>query len=83
MPVGDIPYDSIVTRRQEPLPIAVSLIGAPGNSWSSQALYMQLMMCITGTDLILAELVDRGMAAGGLPTQVTTGRSMYSHAETE
>ncbi|KAF2120079.1 amidase [Lophiotrema nucula] len=29
-PVGDIPYRSIVTNREEPLPIAVSLIGAPG-----------------------------------------------------
>ncbi|PVH72140.1 amidase [Cadophora sp. DSE1049] len=29
-PVGDIPYQSIVTKREEPLPVAVSLIGPPG-----------------------------------------------------
>ncbi|KAM7205138.1 amidase [Naviculisporaceae sp. PSN 640] len=29
-PVGDIPYLSIVTEREEPLPVAVSLIGPPG-----------------------------------------------------
>ena len=29
-PVGDIPYVSRVTEREEPLPVAVSLIGAPG-----------------------------------------------------
>ena len=28
--VGEISYDSIVTKRAEPLPIAVSVIGAPG-----------------------------------------------------
>lgn len=28
--VGDIPYNSTVTKREEPLPIAVSVIGAPG-----------------------------------------------------
>ncbi|KAF2798542.1 amidase signature enzyme [Melanomma pulvis-pyrius CBS 109.77] len=29
-PVGDIPYHSTVTEREEPLPITVSAIGAPG-----------------------------------------------------
>jgi hypothetical protein len=29
--VGDIPYLSHVTEREEPLPIAVSVVGAPGN----------------------------------------------------
>jgi len=58
-PVGEIPYDSIVTKGEEPLPIAVSVIGTPG------------------TDLILADLVEKGMKAGGLPTRVKTGRSMY------
>ncbi|KAJ2980269.1 hypothetical protein NQ176_g2746 [Zarea fungicola] len=58
-PVGDIPYLSIVTKREEPLPVAVSLIGAPG------------------TDLILANLVELGMKAAHMPTQVKVGRSMY------
>ncbi|KAI1411459.1 amidase [Hypoxylon sp. FL1857] len=58
-PVGDIPYDSWVTQRQERLPIAVSVIGSPG------------------ADLILADLVEKGMKGAGLPTQVKTGRSMY------
>ena len=31
-PVGQIPYYSLVTHRQEPLPTAVSVIGAPGKS---------------------------------------------------
>ena len=31
---------------------------------------------ITGTDLILADLADKGMKAGGLPTRVKTGLSM-------
>jgi len=31
---------------------------------------------ITGTDLILADLADKGMEAGGLPTRVKTGLSM-------
>lgn len=30
--VGDIPYMSEVTKREEPLPIAISLIGAPGKT---------------------------------------------------
>ncbi|KAL2070236.1 hypothetical protein VTL71DRAFT_13262 [Oculimacula yallundae] len=29
-PVGEIPYDSIVSQRKKPLPIAASVIGAPG-----------------------------------------------------
>jgi hypothetical protein len=28
--VGEITYESIVTKREEPLPIAASVIGAPG-----------------------------------------------------
>lgn len=28
--VGEITYDSIVTKREEPFPIGVSVIGAPG-----------------------------------------------------
>lgn len=58
-PVGDIPYHSIVTEREEPLPIAVSVIGAPG------------------MDLNLVEIVEKGMKAAGLSSQVKTGRSMY------
>lgn len=58
-PVGDIPYTSTVTKREEPLPIAASVIGPPG------------------TDLILVDLVEKGMKAGGLATTVKTGRSMY------
>ncbi|KAF2240746.1 amidase [Trematosphaeria pertusa] len=57
-PVGDIPYNSIVTQREE-LPIAASVIGAPG------------------MDLILVDLVEKGMNAVGVPTKVKTGRSMY------
>jgi len=30
--VGEITYDSIVTKREEPFPIGVSVIGAPGLS---------------------------------------------------
>ncbi|KAF2811179.1 uncharacterized protein BDZ99DRAFT_297432 [Mytilinidion resinicola] len=58
-PVGDIPYHSLLTKKEEPLPIAGSAIGAPG------------------TDLILVDLVEKGMKAENLPTQVKTGRSMY------
>jgi hypothetical protein len=28
--VGEITYESIVTKREEPLPIGASVIGAPG-----------------------------------------------------
>ncbi|KAF4764335.1 hypothetical protein HAV15_000346 [Penicillium sp. str.  len=58
-PVGDIAYDSIVTEREEPLPVAVSVIGPPG------------------TDLILVDLVEKGMKGAGLATEVKTGSSMY------
>ncbi|KAF2653457.1 amidase [Lophiostoma macrostomum CBS 122681] len=58
-PVGDIPYQSIVSEREEPLPIAISLIGPPG------------------TDLILPELVKKGLKGAGLPVEVKTGRSMF------
>ena len=34
-------------------------------------------MSIAGTDLILADLVEKGMKAGNLPARVKTGRSMY------
>ncbi|PGH19536.1 hypothetical protein AJ80_03871 [Polytolypa hystricis UAMH7299] len=57
--VGEITYESIVTKREEPLPIAVSVIGAPG------------------TDLILANLVEKGMKAAGFATNLKTGRSIY------
>lgn len=58
-PVGDIPYNSTVTLREERLPVAVSLIGSPG------------------TDLLLVDVVEKGMKAGGLATKVKTGSSMY------
>ncbi|KAJ4135095.1 hypothetical protein NW768_004710 [Fusarium equiseti] len=56
---GQITYESIVTKREEPYPIGVSVIGAPG------------------TDLVLADLVRKGMEAAGIPTQVKTGASVY------
>lgn len=58
-PIGDIPYDSIVTLREERLPVAVSLIGPPG------------------TDLLLVDVVHKGIKAGGLATTVKTGYSMF------
>lgn len=58
-PVGDIPYMSTVTYKEESLPVCVSLIGAPG------------------TDLLLPKLVEMGMKAAGIPTQVKVGRLMY------
>ncbi|RHZ68074.1 hypothetical protein CDV55_107783 [Aspergillus turcosus] len=58
-PVGDIPYHSIVTEREERLPVAVSLIGPPG------------------TDLLLVDLVEKGMKGAGLPTEVKTGSLMF------
>ncbi|KAF2438444.1 amidase [Karstenula rhodostoma CBS 690.94] len=58
-PVGDIPYYSAVTNREERLPIAASIIGAPG------------------TDLILSQLVAKGMKSAGLPTKVKTGRQVF------
>ncbi|CAG8948401.1 unnamed protein product [Penicillium salamii] len=45
--------------REEPLPIAASVIGAPG------------------TDIMLADIVKRGMESANLPTELKTGRSMY------
>ncbi|KAJ5534083.1 hypothetical protein N7527_000337 [Penicillium freii] len=57
--VGDIAYDSIVTEREERLPVAVSVIGPPG------------------ADLILVDLVEKGMKGAGLATEVKTGSSMY------
>ncbi|KAI1058905.1 hypothetical protein LB507_004038 [Fusarium sp. FIESC RH6] len=56
---GQITYESIVTKREEPYPIGVSVIGAPG------------------TDLILVDLVRKGMESAGIPTQVKTGASVY------
>ncbi len=57
--VGDVAYDSPVTKREETLPIAVSVIGAPG------------------TDLYLADLVEKGMKAAGIPTEVKAGRKVH------
>lgn len=57
--VGDIACDSIVTEREERLPVAVSVIGPPG------------------TDLILVDLVEKGMKGAGLTCEVKTGSSMY------
>jgi hypothetical protein len=34
-------------------------------------------MEITGTDLYLADLIEKGMKAGGFPTVLKTGRSCY------
>ncbi|KAK1961465.1 amidase [Colletotrichum sublineola] len=48
-----------VTKREEPLPIAVSVIGAPG------------------TDLIITEVVQKGLEASGLGASVETGRKVY------
>ena len=61
-PVGDIPYMSRVTEREEPLPVAVSLIGAPG------------------TDLLLVDLVEKGLRGACIPTRVQTGRFMYQRS---
>jgi hypothetical protein len=74
--VGDIPYQSVVTRRPELLPIAVSLIGAPGK-FDMRGSSLILTGFLLGTDLILCELVEKGMRAAGLPTEVKTGRSMF------
>ncbi|KAF2753095.1 amidase [Pseudovirgaria hyperparasitica] len=57
--LGDIPFDSVVTQREERLPIGASVIGAPG------------------TDLIITELVGKGMLAGNFPQQLKTGPTMY------
>ncbi|KAJ5715484.1 amidase [Penicillium malachiteum] len=57
--VGHVPYESTVTDREEFLPIAASVIGAPG------------------TDLILADLVQKGMEFANLPMKLKTGRFMY------
>ncbi|KAJ9493640.1 hypothetical protein H2202_010884 [Exophiala xenobiotica] len=57
--VGEITYESTVTKRNEPLPIGASVIGAPG------------------TDLVLLDLVGKGMKAGGFPTKLKTGRFLY------
>ncbi|PSN64375.1 hypothetical protein BS50DRAFT_590198 [Corynespora cassiicola Philippines] len=65
-PVSDIPYISRVTHREERLPIAVSVIGAPGMATPAYC-----------TDLILTDLVEKGLKAGGIETRVKTGRSMY------
>ncbi|KAK2591957.1 hypothetical protein QQS21_010363, partial [Conoideocrella luteorostrata] len=62
-PIGEIPYNSVVTKREEPLPIAVSVIGPPG------------------TDLILTHLVEKGMKAGGLATELTPCSSPASLAD--
>ncbi|CAK7229734.1 hypothetical protein SCUCBS95973_007328 [Sporothrix curviconia] len=58
-PIGDIPYMSTVTQREERLPVAVSLIGPPG------------------ADLLLVDIVEKGMKAGHIPTQVKTGSLLY------
>ena len=66
-----------MTKREEPLPVAVSVIGAPGMTSKSECIYYELTVYAIGTDLILVDLVEKGMKAGGLPTEVKTGRSMY------
>lgn len=38
---------------------------------------LQTKVDFTGTDLYLADLVEKGMKAGGFPTKLKTGRSMY------
>jgi hypothetical protein len=79
--VGEITYDSTVTHREEPLPIAVSLIGAPGmnssfHSCCSKA--RKINTRVIGTDLILVDLVERAMKAANIPTEVQTGRHVYA-----
>lgn len=69
---------SNVTKREEPLPIAVSVIGAPGKiPLTFLPLCYQLTITIVGTDLILVDLVEKGMKDAGLPVTVKTGRSLY------
>lgn len=38
---------------------------------------LQTKVDFTGTDLYLADLVEKGMKAGGFPAKLKTGRSMY------
>ena len=35
------------------------------------------MLILPGTDLILVDLVRKGMESAGIPTQVKTGASVY------
>jgi hypothetical protein len=65
-----------VTRREEPLPIAVSVLGAPGRLivLGNGKIFQH---CGIGMDLILADIVEKGMQDAGLPRKVKTGRSMY------
>ncbi|KAF2837175.1 amidase signature enzyme [Patellaria atrata CBS 101060] len=58
-PLGATPYNSNVTKREKPLPIAASILGAPR------------------TDLILADLVEKGMKAGGFLLKLKTGRFLH------
>lgn len=79
--VGEIMYDSIVTEREEPLPVGVSVIGAPGTGFriiiTTIAIDTKLTVDIAGTDLYLADLVEKGMKARRIPTKLKTGRSIY------
>ncbi|KAK3314287.1 amidase signature domain-containing protein [Apodospora peruviana] len=77
-PLDDIPYQSIVTGREEPLPIVVSVMGPPGAfPVLSNMKRQKLSDCDTGTGLILVDLVEKGMKAASIPTKVKTGRSLH------
>lgn len=76
--MGEIPYRSTVTDRVERLPIAVSVLGAPGTFLDSRDQSMEMLTWSTsGTDIILADVVERAMKAAGLATEVRTGPQMY------
>lgn len=73
--MGQITYESIVTKREEPYPIGVSVIAAPG-SFLNQVRTKD-MLTLPGSDLALVDLVCWGMKAAGIPMQVKTGASVY------
>ena len=73
--MGQIKYESIVTKREEPCPIAVSVIG-PRGSFLHQ-IGTSDMLTLPVTDLGLVNLVCQGMEAAGIPLQVKTGASVY------
>lgn len=82
--VGTSDYDSKVTGRVEKLPVAISIIGEPGQSslprQSAGSCHPNKPVLPSGRDLALFNIAYDSLAGAGKPTAVRAGAEVFQEA---
>jgi hypothetical protein len=76
VPIGQIPYQSRVSKREEFLPVVIAILGAPGkNTFDIQG--SQAHSPLPGTDAALIKFVADALRNARRPTFVMTGAEAF------